>query len=86
MDVTDATNERKSEMSHLCDCNKDNESGISCVTCRWLIITDLQDQFASAIEAETEEGLEQAANSITWSELWQISFNDLLELIQGEQK
>ena len=50
------------------------------------IINDLKDQFAFAMEAETKEGLAQAANSIQWSERWQLTFNDLIALIKGENK
>ena len=60
------------------------DAGIA--TERERIINDLKDQFAFAMEAETNEGLDQAANSIQWSERWQLTFNDLIALIKGENK
>ena len=50
------------------------------------IINDLKDQFAFVMECETKEGLQIEANSIYWSERWQLTFNDLIALIKGENK
>lgn len=49
------------------------------------IINDLKDQFAFGMGAETKEGLDQLANSIQWSERWQLTFNDLIALIEGKK-
>jgi hypothetical protein len=48
------------------------------------IINILKDNFSFAMDCETQECLQNAANSITWSERWQLSFNQLIELIKGE--
>lgn len=50
------------------------------------IINDLKDQFAFVMDCETKKCLEDAATSIVWSERWQLTFNQLIELIKGEQK
>ena len=50
------------------------------------IINDLKDQFAFIMECETKEGLQIEQNSIFWSERWQLTFNELIALIKGENK
>lgn len=48
------------------------------------IINKLKDQFAFAMECETKEGLQVEQNSIYWSERWQLTFNELIDIIKGE--
>jgi hypothetical protein len=50
------------------------------------IINDLKDQFAFAVDCETQDCLEQFASSVVWSERWQLTFNQLIELIKEQQK
>jgi len=50
------------------------------------LISDLKDQFAFAMDCETQKCLEDAANSIVWSERWQLTFNQLIDLLREGKK
>ena len=74
-------------IEHLYSWDYTIQDAYGCPRCveRERIINDLKDQFAFVMECETKEGLQIQANSIYWSERWQLTFNDLIALIKGEK-